>query len=390
MQKTSENKKIDKILRHPKLLSDLIDFELEKQIVREKDTKWCIFLCSCGKLVKNANLTSYNLLVNSESGTGKDWITDKTLKIWPEDQVVKRTRISEKVFTYWHNPKFDPKWTWDGKVFYNEDIANHVLNSDVFKVMSSSGSKATVLVNQLPVDIEIVGKPVMIVTSATANPKPEIMRRFTMVSLDEEVEQTELIMARQAKKARMPDTTTMEYDRDLIEALGELKRVSVVIPYAESLMKLFPKDHVIMRTHFERFLDYIKASAALHQFQRQETAVGIIEAEGQDYDYARTVFLKVTSNPQMIPLTKNELRIYDVLKESFEKDTWASVSEISKFVSFVSDRTLRVVLEKLVNYGFLAKNRDNRENSAKMVFVYRLKFFDKVELPKWGKFDVSA
>jgi len=166
-----------KFLNRPTLLDDIVE-DIGKKVVGERDTIKTIFLCSMGSLVENVNKTSNNLIVNSTTGSGKDWVVERTLEIIPKDRWVKRTRISEKVFTYWHNPKFEPEWTWDGKIFYNEDVSNTILNSDVFKVMSSTGSIATVLVNQRPIDIEIVGTPVMIVTTESASPSREITRRF--------------------------------------------------------------------------------------------------------------------------------------------------------------------------------------------------------------------
>lgn len=371
-------------------LLEIVNKELDKKIVGEEDTRKTIFLCSAGRLVKNCKLASYNLIVNSESGTGKDHVTDNTLKIWSErnhggeEIVTKRTRISEKVFNYWHNPKFEPEWTWDGKIFYNEDISNNVLNGEVFKVFASSGSSATILINQRPVDIEIPGKPVLIVTTATANPSKEIMRRFTLVNLDETVNQTEAIMEREAELAEKG--VSSEYDENLKEALKLLIRMEVRIPYAKKLTKIFPKDHVIMRTHFSRFLDYIKASAVLHQWQREkDMAKKIVKANGLDYDIAREMLLKVTSNSQMIPITKNEQRIVDIFSESYE-DEYVSVPELTAKVNFMSEKTLRRELDKLTEFGFFFKSREKRD-ADKPVMVYRLKKFNKIDIPRWKEIE---
>lgn len=372
------------ILKNPDLLG-IINGELGKKIVREEDSRKAIFLCSCGRLVKNSNLASYNLLVNSGSGAGKDCITDNSLGIWPNGVVVKRTRITENVFTYWHNPAKEPDWTWDGKVFYNEDISNSVLNSDVFKVMASSGSKATVLVKQTPVDIEIVGKPVMIVTTATANPSSEVMRRFTLLSLDEGIDQTKAIMKRQAELAETG--VSCEYDRKVKEALGGLMRLNATIPYASKLLGFMPTDHIIMRTHFNRFLDYIKASAVLHQYQREtDWPNKTVPATGQDYDIARLALLKTTSNQQMIPITKNQQKLIEILRKS---DDYVRFGDIERDVTFMGDRTLRRQLDKLAELGFLDKGRDDLEGSKKPVFTWKARKFVKIDIPTWEEIGVG-
>ena len=77
----------------------------------------------------------------------------------------------------------------------------------------------------------------------------------------------------------------------------------IKIPFAESLVNYFPSEHLIMRTHFERLLDFIKASTALYQFQRERDSDGYIRAESQDYDNA-IISLKATKYQTV----KNEKR----------------------------------------------------------------------------------
>jgi predicted transcriptional regulator len=166
----------------------------------------------------------------------------------------------------------------------------------------------------------------------------------------------------------------------ITKALQTLKRVKVKIPYASKLYKFFPADHVIMRTNFNRFLDLIKASAALHQFQRENDGE-YIYANGQDYDIARQVLLKTTSNQSMIPLTKNQKKLLEILNEL--GDNWSSVSDLEPKVTFMSESQLRRELDRLVGYGFLLKDKEHREGSRKPVMVYQRKKFTKISIPTW-------
>lgn len=375
-----------KILQNPKLFDLITETELDKKIVGELNSRKVIFLCACGRLVENSNLASYNLMVNSQSGSGKDWVSSKTLDIIPKENCVKRTRISENVFTYWHNPRFEPNWTWDGKVFCCEDISNRVLNSDVFKVMCSSGSKATVLVNQTPIDIEIKGKPVVVITIANAFLSAEISRRFNLIDLDETIDQTKAIMKRQAELAE--NGILLEYDPEIIEAQKFLKRIKVKVPFAGKLLENFPTDHLIMRTHFDRFLDYIKASTALHQYQREQDENGFYSSTGQDYDIARIALLKTTSNPLMVPLTKNQKRILNVFRKLNSGTLMVkkfSISELEPKITFIGQRTLYRELDKLAESGFLEKNKEDIEGSRKAVMVYSLIETGNIKIPTWDE-----
>ena len=375
IEKSVDN--IFKILENKDLL-EIIDSEFDKFVVGENEARKTIFLISCGRLVQNAQESSYNLLVNSGSGAGKDFVVNSTLRIWPDDIIQSRKKISPTVFTYWHNAKFEPEWSWNGKIFYGEDIPSNVLNSDVFKIMASSGhGKSTVTINNKAIDIEVVGKPVMIITSATANPKSELLRRFTNLELDESVNQTKEIMKRQAIKASTGDIPV--YTSDLKEALGELKRVKVRVPFAEHLVNLLPSDNIIMRTCFQRFIDYIKASAALHQYQRQQDMDDYLRAEIQDYELARMAILKTTSNQHMIPLTRTQKQILDIFKEL--GDYWFSIPQIEVKASFTSERTLYNQLPNLVQHGFLNMKIEITEDSKKPVKMYKHKEFSLLSLP---------
>lgn len=404
IEEEKQDSKIDddilEVLKDKDLFNKITITEFNKQIVGEIEARQTIFLCCCGKNVINNQIASYNLMVNSESGSGKDFTTTRVLKIFPKDYIVKRTRISEKVLNYWHNSKFEPNWSWNGKVFYLEDISNEVLNADVFKVMCSSESSVTILINQQPTDIIIKGKPVLLITTASANPKKEMTRRFTICGLDESKDQTKAILQRQAEYEEKG--ISIEYDEKIKKALYYLKRVKVRIPFAKQLIEIFPTENLIIRTHFQRFLDYIKASTSLHQFQREQDKEGYLIAEPQDYDIARIGLIHTTSNKFMIPLTQIEKKILDIFdklpefkggkkdlktytdeKEKEEALAWYSCSDLEVKITFVSDKWLRKILDKLTNLGFLEKKTEKRDKSDRPVQVWRHLKHSKIDIPKW-------
>jgi len=338
------------VLTNPNLFNEITEKEMDKKIVGEVETRKVIFLCSSGRLVENAQIASYNLLINDDAGIGKDYVAGAVLDILPKEVYVHKTRISPTVFTYWHNSAYEPEWSWDGMVFYPEDISESVLNSDVFKVMCSKGSSATITIKQRAIDIEINGKPVMITTTASSTPNLELSRRFVILNLDSSEDQTKAIMKRHSefkKKGIVP-----EYDEKYTRAMRFLKRVKVKIPYAGHIDSHFPTKNIIMRTHYPRFLDFICASAGFHQYQRERDKEGYVLANGQDYDIARKCFLKLCSNKYMIPLTINQKKIL----EAFEKEQYlsGSVSQLhSSKMNFISLPALQTNLGLLVKYGIL-------------------------------------
>jgi hypothetical protein len=169
-----------------------------------------------------------------------------------------------------------------------------------------------------------------------------------------------------------------------------LKKVKVKIPFADELGFLLdnfiPVKSVLIRTIFERFLDLIKASCAFHQFQRETEDEGYKIADGQDYDIARTALLKLTSNQYMIPLTKDQKKILDVMKQLGSLST---IEEISSKITFISDRWLREQLDKLANYGFLEKDTIAKEDSDKKVIAYSYAEIFDINIPTWEELQKS-
>jgi len=338
-----------KILQNKTLFNEITEKELNKKIVGEKETRKTIFLCAQGRLVENSETTSFNLLISSISGAGKDYVARNTLNILPIEIYIKKTRISPKAFTYWHNSKYEPDWSWNGKVFYCEDISESVLNDEVVKVMTSEGSSATIVIKNRAVEIDINGKPVFITTTASANPSPELLRRFVILTLDESEEQNKAIVKRQNKNAMLG--IVEQYDEDYTKAMTFLKRGKYKIPYADILNKL-PTKNIIIRTHNQRFLDFIGASCLFHQYQRKKDAAGYYLAEPQDYEIARQCFMKIMSNKYMISLTRIQ---QDILK-FFEKHTNENYN-ITQLSLHVPNHfyTLQKHSNILCNYGILKK-----------------------------------
>ena len=394
LREEQPNEKYLEILQDRSLI-EILDRELDKKIVGERESRLTVLLIAFGgKLVENAEPTSSNLMVNDESGAGKDWVVKSVLDLLPNNDIIRRKRITPNVFTYWHNAKFEPGWTWDGKIFYNEDISNSVLNSDVFKVMSSSSgvSRSTVLINQRPFDIEINGKPVMIITIYSASPKRELLRRFPILGLNTTKEQTRKILERKAEYHQRGITPT--YNKAVTKSLEYLKRVKVKVSFADVLVNILSYENIAVRTHFDRLIDYIKFSAAIHQKQRSEDDDGYLIATPKDYDFARIALIKTTSNIFSIPLTNNQKKILEIMKKlsqvSIDGGKWFSVSELEPHITFISDRQLYRELKRLATDGFLGISKQERENSRRPVMVFQYHDEFKIDIPRWENIEISS
>jgi hypothetical protein len=298
-------------------------------------------------------------------------------KILPPKESVSRRRISPKVLGYLNNIKVNPNG-WEKKSLYLEDVSNSVFNDDVFKVMTSARgiTRIDVMEKTQLKHIIIKGKPSIVITSASANPAPEMLRRFPICNLDSSEKQTKAILERQAELAETCEDIT--YSQDIIKALAGLNMVKVRVPYATELLKIFPTTNPIVRTHFRRFIDYIKSSAALYQYQRTQQD-GFIIANEQDYEIGRIALVKTTSNQYMLPITKDQQTIIDIFRK---QKCLYTVKELEPIITSMSERTLRRNLDKLVHYGFLAKSYENHDDYKSKVMFYRYNNLCDLNIPK--------
>lgn len=370
------------VLQNPSFF-DLLHKEWDKSVVGERIPREIIFVIALGgSLCLNSQKTSSNLIVNSKSGTGKDYVTTQVLSIIPgsEEKWFKRTRISKTAFTYWHNSQFEPEWSWNGKIFYGEDMSSNVLNCEVFKVMSSGGSYSTIVKDQKALNIKINGKPSIIITAANAILLDELERRFAVIHLNESKEQDDLIIQHQTLQASIGKK--LEYDELIKNSLTYLKPAKVIISYADLIMPVFQRmqANIIIRTNYNRFIDLIKYSAIIHQYQRSRTEDEIIYAEPEDYDKAVEWFDYMFKNQHLLPLTHDQQRLIETIKELGPQ---ATVKDIISQATFAGRTWIYTNLNILTEKGFLNKERiiDETGMSNKKLDVYTIKEQKGLKLP---------
>ncbi|MCK5030616.1 MAG: hypothetical protein KAR64_04055, partial [Thermoplasmatales archaeon] len=298
------------ILKNPALITLTID-EIHKEVVGETDTILTLININSVRLVKNAQPTSGNALLNSKTRAGKDHVANNTYEVTMNKAgYIHRSKVSKTAFNYWHNGEED--WNWDGKQLLLEDIESEVINSPVFKTMSSGSNKATITIKNKAVDLDVKGKPNITCTAYDVDLNQEALGRYAIIHIDESEEQTRAIKKFMSKKAQ--GTTITTPDLNLRSALEGLQRVEIVIPYADSIVNLFP-DTVLMRDIYGRFLDYIKANTAFHQDQREKDDRGRLIATYDDYFIARITLMKTYSNVQMIPTTLRDEKVIKFIGE---------------------------------------------------------------------------
>ena len=317
-------------LKDPELLFNIIKEVHKEGVVGEEDTILVLTLKASLRLVCDAKAESSNIVVSDVSGGGKDYLVERVCRILlPKECYKHRTGLTPKVFTYWHTDKKSQKkgYTWNGQVLHLEDPNEDLLKCDGFKTMASGGSETTVVRDQKAEDYSVIGKPVIIVTSLKAKIDIEGIRRWDAVNIDTSKELNRAIIQKNILETK--NTKDVEVNQSIRDGLQRLRVKCVVIPYAEQLLDIFPPT-ITNRTLSKTFMDYIKASAVLHQYQRDKTEYGEVIANWFDYDYARFVFCTCSTKTGVM-LNKIEQEFIEILNS--KGDEALSVSEIRPLFS---------------------------------------------------------
>jgi hypothetical protein len=307
------------LLKDSKLVYNIVELVHKCGVVGEENTILVLIIKLALRLVKGHKPTSSNVIVSDISGAGKDAITGATTKVMvPADKLMHRTRFSDKALEYMMVGK-DENYTLDGMVFYLEDPEEDMIKSQAFRVIASGQNEATVVKDQELLELSVKGKPVIIVTSMNASIDLEGERRWDAVPTDTSEALTKHVIR---EKFRISEEGVNKTEKPLLaQAVQILKPCEVLIPYSKKICTYFEKNpSLIMRTRTDNFLDYIKASAALHQHQRKRDEKGRVLADDFDYEYARYVF-SVLGDAEGGMLNSIERKLVEILKTKAEPIT---------------------------------------------------------------------
>jgi hypothetical protein len=387
-----ENREAMELLNHSKLLTKMIQ-EVQKRVVGETRTIQCILMAMIGGcFCENVSPTSCNILITDESGAGKDFVTWAILKIFPDDMIVRRKRITERTLTYWNNIQSNPAWTWEGKILYLEDINQKILNCEVLKTLMSSDeiiNYSTIVSEHTAQDIGIKGRPCVIATTYKGNLNIETMRRVTCLFLDTSEEQTERIIKRQLNEASI--CTDIKPDYSLFKkTISLLKKVSVVIPYSNKIIPTSnDKDidsRLSNRTNIQKILDAVRFSATLHQYQRLRNKKNQVIANKDDYYIAIMFIYNTTIIDYGAAITKQQKKIVDTMGLSSDSSLnfeWEINDLHAKFPE-LKLRTVYKHLENLCFIGAVTCKWIKDEHSGKGYNVYCTKGKMGIKVPEWN------
>jgi hypothetical protein len=258
--------------------------------------------------------------VQSASGSGKSFVTEAVLSLFPESTRIMATAISDQALYYLEEGALKNKILFRSER-QHADPRNSAATANsglAVREMQSSGQLRKLVTARDPdgnlVTRHIVqeGPIAFLETTTEEEIFSEDATRSLPLATDESVAQTERIQRLQQLEAM--GATADEHRQDQVrqkhhaaqERLADLK---VTVPFAEHLS--LPVSKVASRRVYPQLITLIKSIALFRQFLKP-IHNGTIEADLNDYCLARKVYLPILER-QFAPLSERARSMYEAI-----------------------------------------------------------------------------
>jgi hypothetical protein len=266
-----------------------------------------------------SNTDGLHVNLSGQSGKGKTDACKAMGFLLPEGYFISSS-VSNKALLY-----MDLK---PGSVVLIDDVDS--FKEDMEQLIKSTTSFYQIGYKHCSTDLKKQGKSkiqeVMIpprttfwLTSVHSSFDTQVLNRFVKIDVDDGSDQDCVVLKQVLKGAVTGEygysvTNEVKICREMFHQLKDNPPCVVVIPFAEHLGGISPKN----RRNPKIFLDIVRASAALNQYQRNRTSEGHVIANLDDFNRAARLWRKI-ERAQSTGLTGEEQRVLDVIIKAGDK-----------------------------------------------------------------------
>ena len=348
------------MLESPDLMKRVIDDVATCGVAGERDLVASIYLMGVSRLLSRPLAA----IVQAASSVGKSYTVGKVADFFPPETVIHATSLTPQSLFYMEPGSLSHKFIVAGERSRREDDESAEATR-ALREMISAGKLSKLIPMKIggkfvTQRIEQPGPIAFIETTTLTKIFDEDANRCLLLSADERTEQTKAVInCLAAGYGGMASANTDAVVQRHHAAQRMLQQRTVVVPFAETIAANFPIDRVEARRAFPHLIGMIKASALLHQFQRQIDGDGQIVASPDDYQLARYLARGPLARLLGGRISDAALRYYDRLA------TWATTFDSFTTTQAVkqdraSDRAIRGWLHELAGVGAIEQVEEAR------------------------------
>ena len=381
--------KMESTLRSPNLLRWVVDGIEESGVAGERFLALTIFLTGTSRHLRRP----LAVIVQGPSASGKSYSIEQVAKLFPPESILSATDITPNALYYMDPGELEHKFVVAGERPRRENDET-AKTTKALREMISAGQLVKLVTNtdnEGPRSVMVRQKgPIAYVESTTA---PELFEedanRCLVLHSDERPEQTRKILLADAKQLTGESAgERRDQVREEFQCLHRLLvPLQVVIPFAERLAELFPKEPLEVRRSFGHLTSMVQTIALLHQYQRVREAAGRIVGQAEDYFLARLlldeVFGQSLGQKASEALKRFVARVRTMTGEHTAKEIAQSIN--------MSERTAREHLAELLERGLITQSTPARGPiPAGWMIPANLEIHDVQDSPLPSVFDVCG
>jgi DNA primase len=267
MTKAEEDEALE-FLKDPELFSQiLVDFETVG-ITGEDANKLMGYLAATSRKLDEP----LSVMIQSRSAAGKSTLQDAVLSLIPEEDYIKYTRITGQALFYKEEDSLVHKLIAIEEEHGARDASYSIRNIQSSKYLSIAATGKDPVSGKLRTEEYKVRGPVSLtITTTEVELDYETANRFITLTIDESKEMTERILAKQRESETLEGLISKVETEHVAKrhhnAQRLLRPLRVINPYAKLLT--YPSESLRARRDNKKYLGMIRATAFLHQYQRE-------------------------------------------------------------------------------------------------------------------------
>jgi hypothetical protein len=301
----------------PDLLERVVRQIQSRGVVNERELITLIYLAATSRVLDQP----INPLVKGASSGGKSYTTKRTLELFPPEFVNYLTSSSALSLVYDDQPLAHTV------LVVNEANQLQADENSMFSMLLRSLISEGRIVHQTTVEdpdsrtgrrVERIVRegPIALIITTTGELHAENETRMLSFRVSESQEQTRAVIEGLAARAAGTNEDAADlaiwHDFQRWIALGP---TDAVIPFAPQIAAKIPPSMVRFRRDVGSLFNFIKASAILHQAQRQVDDKGRVVATLADYKVAFSIFSKVLAETSGQRVSENVRAVVDLIAQ---------------------------------------------------------------------------